>query len=121
MHHRPRVIIADDHPGVLAALMRILAPHCDVVSTAVNGEELLRQVGDGDALPDVVVTDISMPRMNGLDACSSIRRTYPSVKVVIVSELLDDEVIALAFELGATAAVRKIDVLRDLPTAVLAA
>jgi DNA-binding NarL/FixJ family response regulator len=113
-----RVIIADDHAAVLAALKRILAPHCLVVSTAIDGEELLRQVGD--LLPNIVVTDISMPRLNGLDACCSIRRTYPSVRVVIVSELLDDDVIAVAFKFGASAVVRKVDMIDKLPAAVLA-
>ena len=71
-------------------------------------------------LPDVVVTDISMPRMNGLDACRHIRRTNPAVRVVIVSEFIDDDVIADAFELGASAVVRKMEMVRELPAAVLA-
>lgn len=64
MSQRPRVVVADDHPAVRSALTRILEPHVDVVSVAIDGEDLLRQVGD--VLPDVVVTDISMPKMNGL-------------------------------------------------------
>lgn len=64
MSQRPRVVVADDHPAVRSALTRILEPHVDVVSVAIDGEDLLRQVGD--VLPDVVVTDISMPKTNGL-------------------------------------------------------
>jgi DNA-binding NarL/FixJ family response regulator len=115
MSQRRRVVIADDHPGVLVALTRILDPHVDVVAVAIDGEDLLRQVGN--LLPDAVVTDISMPRMNGLDACRLIRRMYPAVAVVIVSELLDDDTDACA--LGASAVVRKLDVGRELPAAVL--
>jgi DNA-binding NarL/FixJ family response regulator len=118
MSQRPRVVVADDHPAVRSALTRILAPHADVVSVAIDGEDLLRQVGD--VLPDVVVTDISMPKMNGLDACRHIRRTYPTVRVVIVSELLDDVLSAGALELGASATVRKTEMARELPAAVLA-
>lgn len=119
MHSRRRIIIADDHAGVMAALIRILEPHCDVVSTAVDGEELLRRVGE--LVPDVVVTDIFMPRMNGLDACRYIRQIHPAVSVVIVSEHLDGDVTLSAFEFGACAVVRKADIVQELPAAVLAA
>ena len=115
---RRRVVIADDHPSVLTALLRILKPHCDVVSIAIDGEDLLRRVEE--ALPDVVVTDISMPRMNGLDACRHIRRIFPEVRVVIVSSLFDEDLLASAFECGAHAVVRKVDLSRELPPAVLA-
>ena len=112
---RRRVVVADDHPDVLRALTRILEPHVDVVAVAIDGEDLLRQVGH--VLPDAVVTDISMPRMNGLDACRLIRRMYPSVLVVLVSELLDDDM--GASELGASAVVRKLNMARELPSTVL--
>ena len=115
---RRRVVLADDHPSVLTALMRILKPYCDVVSIATNGEDLLRRVEE--ALPDVVVTDISMPRMNGLDACRHIRRIFPEVRVVIVGGLFDEDLLASAFEYGAHAVVRKVDMTRELPPAVLA-
>jgi CheY-like chemotaxis protein len=116
MSHRPRVVVADDHPAVLVALTRILESHVDVVSVAHDGEELLQRVAE--VLPDVVVTDISMPKIDGLEACRIIRHSYPAVSVVIVSELLDDDV--NAGELGANAVVRKIQVARELPAAVLA-
>jgi DNA-binding NarL/FixJ family response regulator len=118
MPRRRRIVIADDHPAVLIALTRILEPHVDVVAVAIDGEDLLRQVGN--LFPDAVVTDISMPRMNGLDACGHIRRMYPTVRVVIVSELLDDEITAEAFERGASGVVRKSEMARKLPAAVLA-
>ena len=111
---RLRVIIADDHPSVLNALLRILEPACDVVSMAVDGEDLLRQVRD--VSPDVVVTDIAMPNMNGLDACRHIRATYPNISVVIVSGLLDEDLAAAALEMGATAVLDKLDMARLLPT-----
>ena len=119
MSHRLRVVIADDHPAVLIALARILEPYVDVVAIANDGDDLLQQVGK--VSPDVVVTDILMPRMNGLDACCHIRRTYPAVLVVIVSNLLDDEMMmTLAFESGASAVVHKARMVKELPTAVLA-
>lgn len=104
---------------MLRALRRLLEPHCEVVAIAIDGEDLLRQVGD--MVPDVVVTDIAMPRMNGLDACRHIRRDYPSVRVVIVTGLPDDDLVAGASEVGASALVFKIDVAEELAAAVLAA
>ena len=115
MAERLRVVIAEDHPAVLAELTRILAPHVHVVAVAIDGEDLLRQVGN--LLPDVVVTDIAMPRMNGLSACRLIRRAYPAVRIVIVSELLDDDLTAFALELGASTVVRKTEMARELPAA----
>src|SRR3954453_2976975 len=113
---RRRVVIADDYPAVLNALARILEPHVDVIGLAIDGEDLLRQVAT--LLPDAVVTDITMPKMDGVEACRLIRRTYPAVHVVIVSGLIDAD--AGASQLGASAVVRKIDVARELPDAVLA-
>jgi DNA-binding NarL/FixJ family response regulator len=118
MSRRPRVVIADDHPLVLTALTRFLEPHVDVVGAAIDGEDLLRQVAA--LLPDAVVTDMSMPRMDGLEACRLIRRTYPAIHVVIVSGFLDTDLGASASELGANAVIRKIDMVRELPAAVLA-
>ena len=89
-----------------------------MVGIAVDGEDLLRRVEE--ALPDVVVTDISMPRMNGLDACRHIRRIFPGVRVVILSGLFDEDLLASAFAFGAHAVVRKVDMARELPAAVLA-
>jgi DNA-binding NarL/FixJ family response regulator len=118
MSQRRRVVIADDHPAVLTALARILEPHVDVVGLAIDGEDLLRQVAA--LLPDAVVTDISMPKMDGLDDCRHIRRMYPEIPVVIVSELLDDDFSDGALALGANAVVRKLEMTRELPAAVLA-
>jgi DNA-binding NarL/FixJ family response regulator len=118
-HARRRVIIADDHAAVLAGLFKILRPHCEIVSTAVDGDELLQQVRE--MVPDVVITDIFMPKMNGLAACRHIRQHHPAVIVVMVSEYLDDDVSAAAFEAGASAVVRKADMVEELTAAVTAA
>jgi len=64
MSQRPRVVVADDHPAVRSALTRILEPHVDMVSVAIDSKDLLRQAGN--VLLDVVATDISMPKMKGL-------------------------------------------------------
>jgi two-component system response regulator NreC len=115
---RKRLILADDNLALLDHLREILEPYADVVSVAVDGEDLLRQVGT--MLPSVVVTDISMPKMNGLDACIHIRRMYPGIDIIVVSELVDDALTAVALKLGASAAIRKSRMSLELPAAVLA-
>ena len=114
---RPRVIIADDHPDVLKVLMWILDPHCEVVATAADGEALLQQVRVW--MPDIVVTDIAMPHMNGLEACRHLRRLYPFISVILVTALPDKDVLAQGMQLGATAVVHKRNMAVDLPAAVL--
>jgi DNA-binding NarL/FixJ family response regulator len=114
---RVRVVVADDNHSVRAALRRLLEPHCDVIALASDGVELLHLVRE--TFPDVVVTDINMPRMNGLDACRYIRRHYPSVRVVIVSGLRDDDLAAAATEAGASAMIYKTEMAQDLLAAVL--
>jgi two-component system response regulator DesR len=114
---RVRVIVADDNHSIRAALRRILEPHCDVISMASDGVELLQLVRT--MSPDVVVTDIDMPRMNGLDACRQIRLHHPSVRVVIMSGLPDDALVASAAEAGASTMIYKADVAQELPAAVL--
>jgi CheY-like chemotaxis protein len=115
---RVRVIVADDSHSVRAALRRILEPHCDVVATAFDGVELLRLVRT--FLPDVVVTDIDMPRMDGLDACRQIRLHYPAVRVIIISGLPDDSLVASAEEAGASTMIYKPHMADKLTAAVLA-
>jgi DNA-binding NarL/FixJ family response regulator len=118
MLQRLRVIIADDHASVRTAVRRILEPHCEVVAVAINGEDLLRQVAD--MAPNVVVTDVAMPMMNGFDACRVIRRTYPLVSVVIVTALVDDDLAVRASDVGASALVQKMNMAWELPGVVLA-
>jgi two-component system response regulator DesR len=116
---RVRVVVADDNHSIRAALRRILEPHCDVISMASDGVELLHLVRT--MSPDVVVTDINMPRMNGFDACRQIRLHYPAVRVVIVSGLPDDGLFAAAVEAGASTMIYKVEIAHELPAAVLAA
>jgi DNA-binding NarL/FixJ family response regulator len=114
---RVRVIVADDNHSVRAALRRLLEPHCDVIAMASDGVELVRLVRA--MVPDVVVTDVDMPRMNGLDACRQIRPHRPSVRVIIMSGLPDDSLVASAAEAGASTMIYKTEMARELTAAVL--
>jgi two-component system, NarL family, response regulator LiaR len=94
-----RVLVAEDDPVVRAALGQLLAEEgFDVVGLAANGAEavaLTEKVG-----PEVVLSDVAMPVMNGLEATRSIKRRYPEVEVVILSATADPAHITEAEQVG---------------------
>ena len=80
---RPRVLLADDHPETAEQLRKLLQPHFDVVALVEDGRAL---VGAAARLsPDVIVTDISMPILDGIDAAALIRRHDPEARIVFVT------------------------------------
>jgi DNA-binding NarL/FixJ family response regulator len=91
----PRVLLADDHALLLGAYEKLLAGECEIVG----------QVGDGRALllateqlrPDVIVLDISMPLLNGLEAGRQIKHHFRDVKLIFVTMNEDSDVAAEAF------------------------
>jgi DNA-binding NarL/FixJ family response regulator len=86
-----RVLLVDDHAMVRQGLRSILAtyPDFEVVGEACNGEEALRYVRE--LVPSVVVMDINMPKLNGIEATARIKRNYPHVVVVGLSVNTSDE------------------------------
>src|SRR5258705_12506442 len=100
MPGRPRVLVADDHPGVVKALSRLLSFECDVVGEIGNGSE----VADAAAAlqPVVVVLDINLPNVSGLDACRQITSDTPHATVIVISAMTD-EAITLETELAGAA------------------
>lgn len=113
---RPRVILADDFPAIIAALQRLLAASCDIVGQVGNGAELLKAVAR--LSPDVVVADVRLPDLSGLEACRTIRRTMPRTKVIVLSADDDAHVQKRALESGASAFVRKHKVGDELELAI---
>ena len=96
-----RVLIADDHPLVCLALRKMFYDYNDfeVIGEATNGEEAVRLTSE--LLPDVVIMDISMPKLNGLEATLTIKRQYPSTLVLILTVHSDTELIFSVFNAGA--------------------
>ena len=88
MPTRPRVLLVDDHPGVLKALGRLLSPECDVVGLIADGGEA------ADAAtrlqPVVIVLDLNLPNVSGLDVCRQITQNNPDAKVIVISAMTDD-------------------------------
>jgi two-component system response regulator DegU len=81
-----RVVVVDDSESVRRSICQILRSHADieVVCEAVDGADALNKIGEHQ--PDVVLLDITMPTMNGLEAAEIIKKEFPSVQVVIVSQ-----------------------------------
>lgn len=98
---RPRILLADDHPGILSAFQRMLEPDCEVVGIVKNGRDIIDAVEN--LKPEVVVLDLSLPIINGLQACKQIKAVAPQTRVVIVSVADDADITREALRLGASA------------------
>lgn len=121
MSSRIRVLVADDHDVVAEALCGLLAaqPDVEVIGTARNGREVLERVREH--LPSVVLMDIAMPEMNGVEAARRIRSEFPQCRVVILSMHSDAEHVQRAFEAGASGYVLKRTAARESLAAIRAA
>ncbi len=96
---RPRILLADDHPDLLKALRGLLGELGEVVGTVRDGEALVQA---GQRLkPDIIFTDISMPKMNGLDATRALQAQVPESRVIILTSHQEPAYVTLAFEAGA--------------------
>jgi len=114
---RPRVLLADDHAGILTALRRMLLPYCDVVGQATDGRALLEAAAT--LRPDVIMLDVRMPGINGLEACRLLKRAAPLTKIVVLTASDDEAVRRTAFDLGASAYVLKYQIADRLVPAIL--
>jgi DNA-binding NarL/FixJ family response regulator len=112
----PRVLLADDHALLLGAFEKLLATECEVVGLASDGRAL---VAAAEALkPDLIVLDIAMPLLNGLEAGRQIKRKLPDVKLVFLTMNEDPELAAEAFRSGASAYLLKRSAASELTTAI---
>lgn len=113
---KPRVLLADDHRIVVEGLRSLLQPEFDLVGTAANGLELTEAAER--LRPDVVVTDISMPLLNGIDAVRKLRQSGFEGKVVFLTMHPDVVFATRALEAGASGYVLKHSAPDDLITAI---
>jgi len=114
-----RIVIADDHSLVLEAYRQLLEPEFEVVGTATDGQELLNLASE--LAPDMVLLDISMPTLNGLDAARRLKATISRAKLIFVTMMSEPFYISQAFQLGASAYVLKQSASTDLLSALSAA
>lgn len=113
-----RILVADDHELMRRGVRSLLEaePGWKVIAEASNGQELLKKAQE--TRPDVVVLDIGMPVLNGLEASRRLKKTLPSVKILILSMHDSEQVARSVLESGARGYVTKADTARDLVLAV---
>ncbi len=102
---KPRVVVVDDYPPVLAALGRMLRISCDIVASVSTGCEAVEAVSR--LKPDVLVADLMLPDIDGLEVCRRVKRLMPETAVVIITASDDGAVEAAARGAGASAFVPK--------------
>jgi DNA-binding NarL/FixJ family response regulator len=113
---KPRVLVADDHQIFLDGLKRILEPTCHVVGSVRNGRDVLDAVKR--MRPDVLVVDISMPEMNGIEAVRRLRKFNKNTRTVFLTMHRDVAYAAEAFRAGASGYVLKDSESEELTSAI---
>jgi DNA-binding NarL/FixJ family response regulator len=113
---RHRILLADDHAIVAEALRSLLSESYDVVGVASDGRAMLAEAAK--LKPDVVVLDVGMPLLNGLDAATQLKQILPSAKVVFLTMKNDPNLAAAALNLGAIGYVLKHSAASELLKAI---
>jgi len=116
-----RVLITDDHEMVRGGLASFLEafPDLEIVGEAGNGEEAL--VLCSAVRPNVVITDLNMPFMDGVEVTRRIMQEYPGIKVIVVTGSLDENKQEEAIQAGAVRCIQKDNGYHELPDIILAA
>ncbi len=110
------VLIADDHPGVLEGLVRLLKDKFEVVGAVADGNLLIEAAAR--LRPHVVVTDISMPGLNGIEALRRLKAARPETKVIVLTVHADAQLATEAIRSGASGYVVKLLAAAELVTAI---
>jgi DNA-binding NarL/FixJ family response regulator len=113
---KPRVLLADDHTLVLEGFKKLLEEHCELVGTAEDGRALVDLATK--THPDLILLDISMPLLNGIDAAKKLKKLLPDVKLIFVTMHADTAYINEAFKAGASGYLLKRSAAKELVQAV---
>lgn len=117
--NKVRILLGDDHSLILEGIRRLLESHYEVVGSADNGKSLVEAAWR--LAPDVVVLDVSMPILNGIDAAREIKKGLPSTRLVFLSMHSNAIYLRKALQAGASAYVLKSGASEELLTAIEAA
>jgi DNA-binding NarL/FixJ family response regulator len=113
---RPRILLADDHALLLGAFEKLLSGEFDVVGQAADGRALVTAAEH--LKPDVIVLDIAMPLLNGLDAARQIKQKQKAVKLIFLTMTEDPDLASEAFRIGASGYLLKRSAASELTTAI---
>ncbi len=113
---RPRILIADDHKIVVEGLKKMLQQDFDIADTVEDGRALVTSIEKHH--PDVIIADISMPMLNGIDAVRQIKKAHKTIKVVFLTMQADVAYAVSAFQAGASGYVLKHSAPDELVTAI---
>jgi DNA-binding NarL/FixJ family response regulator len=113
---RAKILLADDHVLIAQALEHLLRAEFDVVGTVADGRALLKEAGE--LKPDVVVVDIGMPLLNGLDAAEQLKTLHPHIKVIFLTQNREPRFAVEAFRRQASGYLLKDSAASELTTAI---
>ena len=102
---KPSVLIADDHKLVVEGLAKIIEGECELVGVVNNGREMVATAIERE--PDVVLLDVAMPLLNGIEAARQMKREKPNIKIIFVTMQLSRDYVREAFAAGASGYVLK--------------
>jgi DNA-binding NarL/FixJ family response regulator len=98
--NRIRILLADDHTMICAAFKKMLEPEYEVVGTVGDGRTLLKAAQE--LKPDLVLVDVGMPLLNGLDASRQLKKLMPRVKLIFLTMNPDSDIASEGFRIGAS-------------------
>ena len=116
LERRPAILIADDHQMMADGLAKLLESDFHIAGVAANGRELLEMARE--LQPDLVVTDVCMPELTGVEACRKLREIVPRCKTVLISMYPQAEFVREALNAGASGYVLKLAAAAELRTAL---
>lgn len=115
---RIRVLLADDHPRILSRLTDLLEPEFKVIAVVGDGQSLVEMAES--LQPDLIITDISMPILSGLEAAKKIVQSEPQTKIIFLTVHTNPDYVRKALELRAVGYVFKSRLVSDLRLAISA-
>lgn len=118
MPRRKRVLIADDHELILTGVAKLLSAEFDIVGEVSDGRTLVAETRR--LRPDVVILDIGMPELNGIEAARKIAGEVPSARLIFLTQQLDNNYLQMAFHVGARGYVAKQSASTELLDAIRA-
>ncbi len=113
---RPRVLLADDHPMILAGLSKLLEPEFEIVGTVSDGAALVAAAKR--LKPDLVITDVAMPGLDGIEATRRLQAAVRGIKVLVLSIRAEPSCVRAAFEAGAHGYLTKTSAPEEIERAV---